>query len=94
MNFAEADRLPIQQTLPLERPAPDKLFRVGSQNHGLYCRLLEGPISNREIMRMCIPKYTGRLSETREVLKPYLMEIRAEYDPDDRSRVTYRLLEE
>lgn len=56
-------------------------FKRGSQNHRLLERLKEGPVSNREIMRMYIPKYTGRLSEIREMLRPFLMDLKAERTP-------------
>ena len=79
-----------QVMLPLERPKPEELFRPGSQNRVLYERLLQGPITNREIMRMCIPKYTGRISDIRAALRPHLMDVRAETG-EDRSHVTYRL---
>jgi hypothetical protein len=91
MTF-EADQERMQQVmLPLDRPKPEALFKEGSQNFVLYTRLLQGPITNREIMRMCIPKYTGRISEIRAALRPHLMDVKSETDPGDRSRVTYKL---
>jgi len=79
-----------QLALSFTRPRPEDLFKPGSQCHELYARLLEGSVTNREIMRMCIPKYTGRISDIRAALRPYLMDVKAE-PGSDRSHVTYRL---
>jgi len=60
------------------RPRPDALFRQGTQNERLYRRLLEGPVTNAEIVReMGIFNSTGRASDVREALKPYLMDVEA-----------------
>ena len=92
MTFAEADRALTQQRLPLERPRPEKLFRPGSQNDKLYRRLLEGPVTNSEIIeKLKIYNSTGRASDIRKKLRPYLLDIKTEYDPSDRSRVVYKL---
>lgn len=80
-----------QTTIDFDRPAPPPNgFKQGSQNYILYNRLLAGPISNREIMDMHIPKYTGRISEIREFLRPHLMDVGKEVG-EDRSHVTYRI---
>ena len=82
-----------QTALPLDRPAPEKLFKEGSQTYRLYSRLLEGPVSNGEIIyQMRIANSTGRASEVRQKLRPYLMDVKTEYDPSDRSRVVYKLV--
>lgn len=73
------------------RTPPANTFKPGSQNRCLYDRLLAGPITNREIMDMKIPKYTGRISEIRAFLRPHLMDVGKETRPDDRSTVTYRI---
>jgi hypothetical protein len=41
---------------------------------------------------MRINKYTSRISEIRAALKPHLMDVRAEADSTDRSRVVYWLV--
>lgn len=72
-------------------PFPANPFKPGSQNHTLYERLKDGPVSNRDIMRMCIPKYTGRISEIREMLRPHQLKIKA-ITVGDRSHVTYMIV--
>ena len=60
------------------RPRPDALFKSGTQNERLYRRLLEGPVTNAEIIReMGIFNSTGRSSDVRKALKPYLMDVEA-----------------
>ena len=60
------------------RPRPDELFTPGSQNHRIYKRLLDGPTTNAEIVReMGIFNSTGRLSEVREAVRPFLMDVEA-----------------
>lgn len=83
----------MTQTTLFSRPDPSALFRIGSQNHRVYERLLCGPVDNGELPRgMRINKYTSRISDIRAALRPYLMDVRAEADPRDRSRVVYRLV--
>jgi hypothetical protein len=83
----------MTQTTLFTRPAPSALFRIGSQNHRVYERLLCGPVDNGELPRgMRINKYTSRISDIRAALRPYLMDVKAESDPCDRSRVVYRLV--
>ncbi|MFH2076585.1 MAG: hypothetical protein ABIJ57_14780 [Pseudomonadota bacterium] len=61
-----------------QRPRPDALFSPGTQNERLYRRLLEGPVTNAEIVReMGILNSTGRLSEVREAVRPFLMDVEA-----------------
>jgi len=67
-----------QQELFHPRPAPDKLFSPGTQSYQLYERLLAGEVTNSEIVRqMGIFNSTGRISDIRAKLKPYLMDIEA-----------------
>ena len=83
----------MNQLTIFARPAPSSLFRPGSQNFRVYERLLIGPVDNGELPRtMRINKYTSRISEIRAALKPHLMDVRAEADSMDRSRVVYRLV--
>ena len=83
----------MTQTALNFRPAPAALFRPGSQNFRVYERLLCGPVDNGELPRgMRINKYTSRISDIRAALRPYLMDVKAESDPCDRSRVVYRLV--
>jgi len=92
MTFSEMDQQ-RQATLPLDRPRPDALFKPGSQNHRLYSRLLQGPVSNGEVIyQMRIANSTGRKADVKKALQPYLMDIKTEYDPSDRSRVIYKLV--
>lgn len=83
----------MTQTTLFSRPDPSDLFRPGSQNCRVYERLLCGPVDNGELPRtMRINKYTSRISDIRAALRPYLMDVKAESDPCDRSRVVYRLV--
>jgi len=67
-----------QQPLFHPRPAPAKLFTPGTQSYQLYERLLAGEVTNSEIVRqMNILNGTGRISDIRAKLKPYLMDIEA-----------------
>jgi hypothetical protein len=68
----------MQTALSFTRPRPDDLFKAGSQNHRLYNRLLQGPLTNVEGMtELYIINLTGRISDIREALKPHLMDIKA-----------------
>ena len=61
------------------RPRPNDLFKPGSQNWRLYRRLLKGPTTNAEIVRdMGIFNSTGRASDVRKKLRPYLIDVKAE----------------
>ena len=83
----------MTQLTMFARPSPSDLFRNGSQNFRVYERLLIGPVDNGELPRtMRINKYTSRISDIRAALRPYLMDVRAEADPCDRSKVVYRLV--
>jgi hypothetical protein len=60
------------------RPAPAKLFTPGTQSYLLYERLLRGEVTNSEIVRqMNIFNSTGRISDIRAKIKPYLLDIEA-----------------
>ena len=83
----------MTQTTLFSRPSPSDLFRAGSQNFRVYERLLIGPVDNGELPRtMRINKYTSRISDIRRALRPHLMDVQAEADPCDRSKVVYRLV--
>jgi len=71
----------MQTDLNFTRPRPADLFSEGSQNDRLYRRLLEGPVTNAEIVRgMGIFNSTGRVSDIRKKLRDYLMDIEASHD--------------
>jgi len=59
------------------RPTAKELgLRPGSQTCRLYERLLEGAVTNAEIVRaMGIFNSTGRVSDLRERLRPFLMDV-------------------
>ena len=81
-----------QASLFLDRPAPDQLFRQGSQNDRLYRRLLQGPVTNSEIVeQMRIYNSTGRASDIRKKLRPHLLDIKAEPVPGTTGQWLYRL---
>ena len=83
----------MTQLTMFARPSPSDLFRNGSQNFRVYERLLIGPVDNGELPRtMRINKYTSRISDIRRALRPHLMDVQAEADPCDRSKVVYRLV--
>lgn len=67
-----------QEPLQFDRPRPRDLFGFGTQNYRIYERLLQGPVTNAEIVRdMNIFNSTGRVSDIRLRLKPYCMDIEA-----------------
>lgn len=60
------------------RPDPHALFKAGTQDYRLYDRLLHGPITSRQIVEeLNILNYTGRLSDVRAALRPYLITLEA-----------------
>ena len=70
---------------------PPNPFHAGTQNHRLYERLTKGPIYNHEIVHdLNILKYTGRLSNVREAVRPYLINLEAKRI--ERGRWKYRLI--
>jgi len=55
---------------------PPNPFKPESQNFRLYERLKYGPITNGTIVKdLHILKYTGRLSDVREALRPHLLDV-------------------
>jgi len=67
-----------QLALDFDRPRPGDLFKPGSQCFRLYERLLEGPTDNGEMLfKLRIGNHTGRLSNIRAALKPYLLNVEA-----------------
>ena len=68
----------VQESLFNPRPSPAKLFTPGTQSYLLYERLLRGEVTNSEIVRqMGIFNSTGRISDIRQAIKPYLLDIEA-----------------
>jgi hypothetical protein len=83
----------MTQTTLFSRPSPSALFRAGSQNFRVYERLLAGPVSNVEIVKgMEIFNSTGRASDIRKALKPYLMDVEAKPDPMRTGVWVYKLV--
>lgn len=81
-----------QTAMCFDRPNPDELFKTGSQCHRLLNRLLRGPVTNGEIIyHMRIANSTGRISDLREKLRPYLMDVEARHN-GDRSEWIYKLV--
>lgn len=58
-------------------PRPGELFKYGSQQYKVYEGLLAGGITSVEIQKMNILSHTRRISDIREKLKPYLMDVEA-----------------
>jgi hypothetical protein len=68
-----------QQTLNLNPPPkPNELFKPDSQNYKIYEELLQGGITNVEISKKYVLSHTRRISDIREKLKPYLLNVKAE----------------
>lgn len=69
----------MTQTSFLDRPKPEELnFKPGSQNHAVYTALLHGPVTNAEIVRkLGVFNSTGRVSDIRKKLRPYMMDVQA-----------------
>lgn len=68
-----------QAALNFERPPAIELFNAGTQPYRLYNRLLRGSVTNSEIVDdMRIFSYTRRISDLREKLAPYLIDVKAE----------------
>jgi hypothetical protein len=81
-----------QLDLSFTRPRPGDLFKPGSQNCRLLGKLFDGPITNDQIVReLHILKYTGRISEVREAVRPYLMDIEAQRMPGTSGQWVYQL---
>lgn len=73
------------------RPSPKELdLEPGSQNYRLYERLLEGEVTNGEMLfQLRIGSHTRRVSDLRERLKPHLMDVEARRI--DKGLFSYRL---
>jgi len=61
------------------RPTPEQLnLKPGSHSDRIYRRLLEGELTNSEIVRgIGCYNSTGRISGIRKKLRPYLLDIEA-----------------
>ena len=83
-----------QSELYFSYPTPEELsLKPGTQCRILYERLLVGPVDNGEILfKLRIGNHTGRLSDLRAKLRPYLYDIKATPDQMDRSKVMYRVV--
>ena len=68
-----------QQTeINFAAPKPGELFKYGSQQYKLYEMLLSGGATSAEIQeRIGCLSHTRRISDIREKLKPYLINIEA-----------------
>jgi hypothetical protein len=64
-----------QAALNFTAPPPGKLFKYGSQNYRVYEKLYYGGVTTSELMDMRIACHTHRISDCREKLKPYGLEI-------------------
>ena len=81
-----------QTAMSFDRPAPRDLFKEGSQNYRIYSLLLQGPITNGDILfGLRIANSTGRISDIREKLRPYLMDVKSEPIPGTSGAWLYRL---
>lgn len=61
------------------RPRPGELFQYGTQNYRLYEALYEsGRITNVAIRDLYILSHTRRISDIREKLKPYCLDVKKE----------------
>ena len=81
-----------QTSISFTRPLPEDLFKPGSQNARLYGRLLQGPVTNVEIVRdMCVLNSTGRISDIRKALRPHLMDVKAQPVPGMDGQWLYEL---
>lgn len=68
-----------QQTLKFNIPQPGELFKVGTQCYYLYEALLEqGSITNVGMRDLFILSHTRRISDLREKLRPYLLDVKKE----------------
>lgn len=71
-------QIDLNFTRPTDIPNP---FTAGTQNDRVLRMLQRGPITNVDLVHSRILKYTGRISEVREALRPYLMDVHAERVP-------------
>lgn len=61
-------------------PRPGELFKYGSQLYKIYEGLLAGGITSVDIQRLGSLSHTRRISDIRERLRPYLMDVKAKRD--------------
>lgn len=67
-----------QTAIRFNKPHPGELFKPGSQDYRIYERLLAAPLTNSEIIdELRVFSYTRRISDLREKLKPYCMDVKA-----------------
>ena len=68
-----------QSEIKFNVPQPGELFKYGSQNYQLYEALLErGSMTNVGMRDLFILSHTRRISDLREKLKPYCMDVQKE----------------
>ena len=67
-----------QQTIRFNVPQPDELFKPGTQNNRLFKALLNGGITNVGMCDLFILSYTRRLSDIREAIKPFCLDVTKE----------------
>ena len=67
-----------QPELKFDVPQPGELFKYGSQNYALYQALLQGGVTNVEMRDLFILSHTRRLTDVREAIRPYLMDVKKE----------------
>jgi hypothetical protein len=60
------------------KPQPEELFKPDTQNFRLYRELLSGGITNVDISNLYILSHTRRISDIREALKPYCLDVKKE----------------
>jgi hypothetical protein len=72
-------------------PKPAELFKPDSQNYRVYDRLCSGGLTTGEMMDMRIACYTHRISDIREKLKSYGLDVVCE--PVSKTNNFYRLKE-
>lgn len=81
-----------QTSLNFTWPSPGVLFKPKTQNYRLLERLQHGPVTNIEIIHaLRILNSTGRISEVREALRPYLVDVHAERVPGRSGIFVYSL---
>jgi len=66
-------------------------FNPGTQNWRVLEMLRQSPRTNAEFSRAGILKYTGRISQVRQAIRPNLMGVKKESCPGCRGLVTYSL---
>ena len=59
-------------------PKPGELFKYGSQQYRIYEKLISGGATSVEIQEIGCLSHTRRISDIREKLKPFLLDVKAE----------------